>query len=116
MPPFDVTITKRVRRRKLSGGRVAEQVRWFANFRDPDTGQRKLPSFETRRDAEAFRTELLSKVHTGAYVDPSRAPTVSEAVDHYLANRAPEVKASTLYGYRVVAKVITGPLLEGTQQ
>lgn len=114
MPPFEVTITKRVRRRNLAGGRVAEQIRWFANFRDPDTGQRKLPSFETKREAEAFRIELLSKVHAGSYVDPSRAPTVSEAVSHYLENRKPEVKASTLYGYEVVAKVITGPLLEGT--
>jgi integrase len=114
MPSFEVTITKRVRRRKLSGSRIAEQTRWFANFRDPDTGQRKLPSFETKREAEAFRTKLLGEVHTGTYVDPSRAPLVSEAVQHYLKNRQSEVKASTLYGYEVVAKAITGPLLEGT--
>lgn len=112
--PFEVTITKRVRRRMLADGRVAEQIRWFANFRDPETGQRKLPSFETKREAEAFRTELLGKVHTGNYVDPTRAPTVGEAVDHYLENRKPEVKASTFYGYKVVAKAITGPLLEGS--
>lgn len=116
MQPFDVTVTKRIRRRKLAGGRVAEQTRWFCNFRDPDTGQRKLPSFETKREAEAFRTELLNKVHAGLYIDPSRAPTVAKAVDHYLKNREPEVKASTLYGYKVVAKAITGPLLEGTVQ
>src|SRR5690606_29703212 len=116
MQPFDVTVTKRVRRRKLAGGRESEQTRWFCNFRDPDTGQRKLPSFETKREAEAFRAELLNKVHAGVYVDPSRAPTVAEAVDHYLKNREPEVKASTLYGYRVVTKAITGPLLEGTMQ
>jgi integrase len=115
MSPFEVTITKRVRRRRLLT-RTVEQTRWFANYRDPDTGQRKLPSFETRRDAEAFRTELLSKVHAGVYVDPKRAPTVAEAIEHFLENRSTEVKASTLYGYRVVAKNITGPLLEGTQQ
>lgn len=114
MSKFDVTITKRVRRRRLSDGRVAEQVRWFANFRDPETGQRRLPSFETKREAEAFRMELLGKVHTGTYVAPGRAPTVAEGVAHYLANRKGEVKASTYYGYEVVAKVITGPLLEGT--
>lgn len=114
MQPFDVSVTKRLRRRKLAGGRIAEQTRWFVNFRDPDTGQRKLPSFATKREAEAFRTELLNKVHAGVYVDPSRAPTVDEAMAHYLENRAPEVKPSTLYGYRVVAKVVTGPLLEGT--
>jgi integrase len=53
-------------------------------------------------------------VHSGVYVDPSRAPTVATAVEHWLANRRSEVKASTLYGYRVVAKAITGPMLEGT--
>ncbi|MFD2648231.1 tyrosine-type recombinase/integrase [Devosia albogilva] len=116
MKPFDVSITKRVRLRELSTGRVVEHIRWFANYRDPDTGQRKLPSFETRREAEAFKNELLSKVHAGIYVDPSRAPTVAEAVAHFLSNRETEVKASTLYGYRVVAKAITGPLLEGTVQ
>lgn len=114
MQPFEVTITKRIRKRTLSGDRVVEQPRWFANYRDPDTGQRKLPSFATKRDAESFRTELLGKVHSGTYVDPSRAPTVGEAVKHYLKNRQSEVKASTLYGYEVVAKAITGPLLEGT--
>jgi len=113
MNSFEVTITKRIRRRQLKD-RVVDQVRWFANYRDPDTGQRRLPSFETKRDAEAFRTELLSKVHTGGYVDPKRAPTVAEAVEHFLDNRSTEVKPSTLYGYRVVAKVITGPLLDGT--
>lgn len=116
MQPFDVTITKRLRRRKLSTGRVAEQIRWFANYRDPDTGQRKLPSFETRRDAEAFKAELLNKVLAGVYVDPSRVPTVAEATRHYLENRKAEVKPSTLAGYEVVAKAITGPLLEGTRQ
>jgi len=115
MPPFEATITKRVRRRQLKG-RTVEQARWFVNHRDPDTGQRKLPSFETRREAEAFRAELVAKVHAGVYVDPKRAPTIAEAVQHFLDNRSTEVKESTLYGYRVVAKTITGPLLEGTQQ
>lgn len=115
MSKFDPTITKRVRRRQLAN-RVVEQTRWFVNFIDPQTGQRKLPSFETKRDAEGYRTHLMSEVHSGAYIDPSRAPTVSEATEHWLANRTSEVKASTLYGYRVVAKAITGPLLEGTPE
>jgi len=43
MVAFDPSITKRVRHRKLTTGTV-EQVRWFVNFNDPQTGQRKLPS------------------------------------------------------------------------
>src|SRR5690606_32252797 len=107
---FDPTVTKRLRKRRLADGHTVEQIRWFVNFNDPDTGQRKLPSFATKREAEAYRAELLNKVHTGNYVDPGRAPTVAEAVAHYLANRKGEVKASTHYGYEVVAKAITGPL------
>jgi hypothetical protein len=115
MTPFDPSITKRVRRRKLRD-RVVEQTRWFVNYHDPHTGQRKLPSFETRREAEAFRAQLMAEVHSGVYIDSSRVPTVAEATEHWLANRKSEVKASTLDGYKVVAKAITGPLLEGTTQ
>jgi len=113
MPAFDPSITKRIRHRKLKSGQV-EQTRWFVNFNDPETGERKLPSFATRREAEAYRAELMAKVHSGTYVDPSRAPTVKEATEHYLADRKGEVKSSTLYGYQVIAKNIIGPLLEGT--
>ncbi|NOZ33195.1 MAG: hypothetical protein GXP01_09035 [Alphaproteobacteria bacterium] len=115
MKHFDPTITKRVRRRRLQT-RSVEQVRWFVNYHDhdPDTGNRKLPTFVTRREAEAFRADLMAKVHAGAYVDPSRAPDILQAVQHYLDNRPSEVKKSTLRGYRVVAKAITGPLLVGT--
>lgn len=116
MNAFDPTITKRVRRRRLKSGRVVEQARFFVNYRDPDTGKRKLPSFELRRDAEAFRARLMSEVHSGTYVDPDRAPTVKEAVEHYLRNRNGEVKDNTLYQYGVIAKNITGPVLEGTPQ
>lgn len=115
MRSFEPSITKRTRKRKLRD-RDVEQLRWFVNYRDPDTGERRLPSFESRREAEAFKADLMRKVHSGGYVDPSRAPAVAEAATHFLENRAGEVKASTLDGYRVVAKLITGPLLEGTRQ
>ena len=110
------TVTKRTRKRKLSDGRLVEQVRWFTNFRDPQTGQRKLPSFSTKREADAFRTKLMNELHAGTYVDPDTVPTVAEATRHYLENRRTEVKPSTLSGYEVVAKNIIGPLLEGTTQ
>lgn len=113
MANFDPTVSKRIRRRKLITG-VVMQTRWFVNFRDPRTGQRKLPSFGTKREADDYRERLLQEVHKGTYIDRDRAPTVAEATEHYLRDRASEVKASTLYGYRVVAKTITGPLLSGT--
>ncbi|MCB1468044.1 MAG: hypothetical protein KDK08_13095, partial [Rhizobiaceae bacterium] len=114
MKPFNHTITRRTRRRRNAAGQETSVARWFVNYRCPDTGQRKLPSFASRAEAEAFRTKLVGEVSLGIYVDPSRAPSVAEAVSHWLRAREGEVKASTLDGYRVVAKAITGPLLEGT--
>jgi len=111
MKTFDPTVTKRLRKRKMRDGQTVEQLRWFVNYSDPDTGQRKLPSFSTKREADAFKAEVMQQVHSGVYVDRSRAPSVAEAIQHYLDNRAPEVKPSTLAGYYVVAKIITGPLL-----
>ena len=116
MKPFNHTITRRTRRRRNAAGQETSVARWFVNYRCPDTGQRKLPSFASRAEAEAFRTKLVGEVSLGIYVDPSRAPSVAEAVSHWLRAREGEVKASTLDGYRVVAKAITGPLLEGTPQ
>ena len=113
---FDPKITKRTRRRKLSGGRVVEQVRFVTQYADPDTAKRRQVFFVRRGEAEAFRAKLVSEVLAGSYVDPNKVPTVAKATEHYLDNRKSEVKSSTLHGYAVVAKNIIGPLLEGTQQ
>ena len=53
----------------------------------------------------------------GSYVDERTAPTVGQAVDHWLADKNGKVKPSTLKGYRVVVNgAIRGPLLIGTRQ
>lgn len=116
MKPFNPNITKRARRRVLADGSVRTTVLWWVNYRCPDTGGRKRTSFPTKRDAEAHRAKLIEEVTGGRYVDPGQVPTVTEAVDHWLAARDGEVKNSTLAGYQVVAKVITGPVLDGTPQ
>lgn len=115
MIDFNPTITKRVRTRKLRGGHIVTHARWFVNFRCPDTGRRRLPSFETKREAEAYRAKLMAEVLDDAFVDPKHVPTVAEAVDHWMKARKGEVKSTTLTGCLVVAKTITGPLLQGTR-
>ena len=53
----------------------------------------------------------------GSYVDERTAPTVGQAVDHWLADKNGKVKPSTLKGYKVVVNgAIRGPLLIGTRQ
>ena len=112
--PFRVSITKQARKRKLSSGRIVVQVRHFVNYRDPKTGQRRLPSFERQKDAVAFRNQLVANVETGTYASDRRALTVSEAVDHWLDIKRTHVRRSTLHGYLDGVKDIKGPLLTGT--
>lgn len=116
MKPFSATITVRVRKRRQKSGRLVEHRRYFVNYRCPDTGARKLPSFATKREAEAKVAALTAAVSGGTYVDPRRVPTISEAVSHWLESREADVKPNTVGGYKVVLKNITGPILEGTPE
>ncbi len=116
MNDFNVSITKTTRRRKLRSGTTATYPQYYCEYKEPKTFKRRRRAFKTRKDAEAFRNSLLIKVAEGSYVDERKAPTVSQAIDHWLANKEGNVKASTLKGYKVVAKTIRGPLLIGAPQ
>jgi integrase len=113
----NVSITKTTRRRKLKSGTIAAYPQWYCEYKDPKLVKRRRKAFNTRKDAEAFRTELLLKFAEGSYVDERNAPTVGKAIDHWLADKVGKVKASTLMGYKVVVNgAIRGPLLVGTPQ
>src|ERR1700722_14084450 len=112
---LNINITKRVRRRRYRGGAVVRLTRYVVNYRDPRTGQRRQEFFERAKDAQQRRSELLAMVAAGSYVDERAAPTVAEAVDHWLADRAAKIKASTFASHRAVVAHITGPWLAGTR-
>jgi integrase len=111
---FHVSITKQNRRRTLASGQTMIQPRWFVNHRDPKTGERKLPSFERLKDAEAFRNQLLASVEAGTYGAHRESPSVAEAVEHWLGVKRGQVRPRTLEGYVYGAKLIVGPLLSDT--
>ena len=114
---FNVSITTTVRRRRLKGGLLKQYRQWYCEYRDPQTGLRRRRAFELKKDAEAYRASLIVKVAEGSYVDERKAPTVSQAIDHWLADRQGKVKASTFKGYTVVVNsAIRGPLLIGSRQ
>jgi integrase len=113
---LSVTLTKRTRKRKLKSGAVVLHDRYVLNYRDPRTGEREQRFFERKKEAEARQRELTAQIADGAYVNEKTVPTVEEAVDHYLKDKKPKVKPTTLAGYEVVSRCITGPLLEGTAQ
>ncbi len=113
---INANITKRIRKRKLTSGAIVLQERWVLNYKDPRSGLRRQEFFEKKRDAEARSRELAAQVADNTFIPPKEVPTVAAAVKHYLADREGKVKPSTLMGYEVVCKCITGPLLEGTPQ
>lgn len=117
MNGFRISITTTIRRRKLTSGAVSAHQQWYCEYRDPQTRKRRRRAFNRKKDAEAFRNTLLLKVAEGSYVDERKAPDVSKAMDHWLADKVGKVKSSTLRGYKVVAYgAIRGPLLIGTKQ
>lgn len=118
MNEFRVSITSTTRRRKLRNGTIAAYDQYYCEYRDPQTRQRRRRAFNRKRDAEAFRNALLLKVAEGSnFIDERKAPTVAQAIDHWLQSKEGVVKASTLKGYKVsVNGAIRGPLLIGTKQ
>lgn len=117
MNDFAVSITTTTRRRKLSDGTIREHPQWYCEFREPQTRKRRRRAFNRKRDAEAFRNALLLKVAEGSFIDERKAPTVAQAIDHWLQTKEGAVKASTLKGYCVVVNgAIRGPLLIGSKQ
>lgn len=115
MNKFRVSITSTTRRRKLRNGTIAAYDQYYCEYRDPQTRQRRRRAFNRKRDAEAFRNALLVKVAENSYVDERKAPTVAQAIDHWLVTKVDAVKASTLKGYKVSVNAIRGPLLIGTK-
>lgn len=111
---FSVKLTKRTRKRRLASGKTVLHERYVLNYREPRSGQRRQEFFERKKEAEARERELRAKVADNSYVDERTVPTIAEAADHWLADREGKVKGSTLTGYKVVAKCITGPLLDAS--
>ena len=117
MKEFNISITFATRRRKLSDGTIAAYPQWYAEYKEPETRKRRRRAFNRKKDAEAFRNSLLVKVTEGSYVDERKAPSVAEAIDHWLGTKEGSVKPSTLLGYKVVVNgAVRGPLLIGTKQ
>lgn len=113
---FSTSVTKRVRKRKLMSGAIVLQDRYVLNYRDPNSGKRRQEFFSRKKEAEARERELLNQVMDNAYVDPRQAPTVAEAVSHWLGAKKGNVKDTTHMGYAVVCHCISGPLLIGSFQ
>src|ERR1700690_755284 len=109
------SITRRERKRVLTTGATVLHARYVLNFRDPRTGKRRQLFFRSQREAIAKRDSMLAAIATNSYSEVRSGMTVGGAVEHWLENRKPEVKASTWKTYRRFStNCIIGPLLIGT--
>lgn len=108
---FNISLTKRDRKRKLRSGETVINSRWVLNYRDPKTAQRVQLFFERQKEAISKRNEIQAAVEARAYVPRHEIITVGRAVALWLESRRGDVKGRTLHGYEQGARYITGPLL-----
>jgi integrase len=108
---LNINLTRRLRRRKLKGGSVIEQVRFVLNWRDPRTGERHQRFFERQRDAQERRAELVAAYDRGAYSSENRLVTVADAIAAWLETKRGVVRPITFASYQFEIGYIVGPLL-----
>ncbi|HRI76625.1 MAG TPA: site-specific integrase [Alphaproteobacteria bacterium] len=117
MSKFRTSITKRAMRRKLKDGSIVILDRYILNYKDPVMQQRKSQFFDTRKEAEAEQQRLYKAVAEGSPLDPSKAPTVADAVEYWLKSCEERVRPDTIKLYRMVARnYIVGPAFEGSKE
>ena len=109
------SITRRERKRVLTTGATVLHSRYVLNYRDPQTGKRPQLFCPTQREAIAKRDSILAAIATSTYQAERSSMTVAGAIEHWLENRKPEVKAWTWQTYRRLStNCIIGPLLIGS--
>jgi integrase len=64
---LNISLTRRLRRRKLKNGSVVEQVRYVLSWRDPRTGAREQRFFQRQKDAQERRSELVAAFDRGEW-------------------------------------------------
>jgi integrase len=107
---FNISLTRRVRRRKLKDGNVVEQTRYVLNWRDPRTGEREQRFFERQRDAQERRSELIAAYERGAYSSSRQTVTVADAVAAWLDAKRGTVRPITFQTYEFQSRYVVGPL------
>ena len=105
-----INVSKRIRKRRRADGSFVEQPRYVVDFCDPMTGKRRQEFFEKRRDAEAQRAELITAMTTGRYSSPTSA-TVETAMQNWLDDRKPKIKAVTFVTYERASRYVCEPVI-----
>ena len=110
---LNISLTRRLRRRKLKDGSVVEQARYVLNWRDPRTGEREQRFFERQREAQERRSELLVAYERGVYSSSRSSVTVETAVAAWLETKRGVVRPITFATYQFQSRYVVGPLPPG---
>tara|TARA_R110002124_G_scaffold149220_1_gene315071 strand:+ start:219715 stop:221007 length:1293 start_codon:yes stop_codon:yes gene_type:complete len=108
-------ITKRKVRQKNRAGKLFEYDRYILHYKDPATSKRKMRRFNTRREAEEARNDLIKNADGMKRRKGGATPTLKEAVDYWLDSKKGIITDHTFHSYKQVAlDYITGQMFKGT--
>lgn len=109
-------ITKRKVRQKNREGNVFEYDRYFLHYKDPASGKRRMRRFNTRKEAEEARNELIKNADAMKRRKNGEIPTLKQAVVYWLESKEQTIQPGTHHAYTQVAHdYIIGPIFKGTQ-
>ncbi|MFH1330244.1 MAG: tyrosine-type recombinase/integrase [Actinomycetota bacterium] len=100
----------------MTGSIVKKANRWYVIIeqRDPQTGARRRKwhsGYRTRREAEAARTDILSRIQRGVYIEPSAQTLGRFLLDDWLPAKRTTVRATTHQSYEQVSRAHIIPRL-----
>ena len=108
-------ITKRKVRQKNREGKLLEYDRYFLHYKDPATGNRRMRRFNTRREAEVARNDLIMNAGSMKRRKGGPTPTLAEAVHYWLDSKKGVISNHTHHAYKqVVLDYIIGKMFKGT--
>jgi integrase len=86
---------------------------WVVSYTD-QAGVRRIATFERKKEADAYETEVRTQLHAGIHTPPSESPTVAEAAETWLSWCASEGREpATLEKYRTHLTYHIGPRIGG---
>src|SRR5215510_4213636 len=102
-----------VRKLKWKTSKGIECEAWIVDYADQQ-GQRRLKTFATKKEADAWRVDALHEVKQGTHTPASVSKTVEEAAEHRIKNAEAEgLELSTIKQRRVHLRVHIKPFIEG---
>jgi len=111
------SITKRKVRQRNREGKILEYDRYVLHYKDPATGKRRMRRFNTRKEAEVARNDLIMNADSMKRRKGGATPTLLEAMNYWLDSKKGVINDHTHHAYKQVAQdYIIGPIFKGTRE